>query len=79
MPKDDVKPHDVVLYLGCNVLKTSNLVQTVVDIFKLMDVDFVAVGGASYCCGIQHFKRGDESAARSMSRTTMDNSNKFQP
>ena len=79
VPKDDVKPHDVVLYLGCNVLKTSNLVQTVVDIFKLMDVDFVAVGGASYCCGIQHFQRGDESAARSMSHTTMDNFKKFQP
>jgi len=79
VPEADVKQTDVVLYLGCNVMKTSHLVQTVVDIFKLLEVDFVAVGGASYCCGIQHFQRGDEAAGLSMSKTTVDNFKKFQP
>lgn len=79
VPQADVKPHQVVLYLGCNVLKTAHLVQTVVDIFKLLDVDFVAVGGAAYCCGIQHFQRGDTNSGLSMAATTVANFKKFQP
>ena len=52
-PEDDVKQSGIVLYLGCNVLRTTHLVRTVMDIFKLLDVNFAAVGGKSYCCGIQ--------------------------
>ena len=79
VPKDDVKPAKIVLYLGCNVLRTSHLVNTVVDVFKMLDVDFVAVGGASYCCGIQHFQNGDEKAGRSVAATTVKNFEKFNP
>ena len=78
-PKDNVKPSDIVLYLGCNVLRTTHLVRTVMDIFKLLDVDFTAVGGASYCCGIQHHQRGDEASARSVAQTTAANFRKFEP
>lgn len=78
-PPPDAKPAEVVLYLGCNVLRTSHLVRTVVDIFKLLDVDFVAVGGASYCCGIQHFQNGDDRAGRAMAETTVRNFLRFQP
>ena len=79
VPKGEVKPARVVLYLGCNVLRTAHLVQTVVDIFKLLDVDFVAVGGASYCCGIQHFQNGEDKAAHSIAATKVRNFQKFQP
>ena len=79
IPKGEVKPHQIVLYLGCNVLRTSHLVRTVVDVLKLLDVDFVAVGGASYCCGIQHHQRGDTEAARSVAETTVKGFQKFQP
>ena len=51
IPKGEVKPAKVVLYLGCNVLRTTHLMRTMMDVFKLLDVDFVSVGGASYCCG----------------------------
>lgn len=78
-PKREVKPAQVVLYLGCNVLKTAHLVQTVVDIFKLLEVDFVAVGGASYCCGIQHYNREDDKAGRAMATNTVKNFQKFNP
>ena len=78
-PKGDVKPSEIVLYLGCNVLRTTHLVRTVMDLFKLLDVDFTAVGGASYCCGIQHFQRGDKSSARSVAETTAANFRKFNP
>ena len=78
-PKGDVKPSEIVLYLGCNVLRTTHLVRTVMDVFKLLDVDFTAVGGASYCCGIQHFQRGDTASARSVAETTAANFRKFDP
>ena len=59
-PPDYIKQSDVVLYLGCNVLRTTHMIRTVTDIFKLMGVSYAAVGGKTYCCGIQHFQRGDE-------------------
>jgi len=79
IPKGEVKPVDVVLYLGCNVLRTTHLMRTVMDIFKLLDVNFVSVGGASYCCGIQHHNNGDTAAASSIAATTVQNFKKFQP
>ncbi len=79
VPKDGVKQSDIVLYLGCNVLRTTHLVRTVMDVFKLLEADFTAVGGASYCCGIQHHQRGDEASARSVAQTTASNFRKFQP
>ena len=79
VPKGEVKPTRIVLYLGCNVMRTTHLVRTVVDIFKLLGVDFVAVGGASYCCGIQHFQNGDEDASRSIASTTVQQFQMFKP
>lgn len=79
VPKGEVKPTQVVLYLGCNVLRTTHLMRTVMDVFKLLDVDFVSVGGASYCCGIQHHSNGDTKAASSIAATTVQNFKRFQP
>ena len=79
IPKGEVKPAQVVLYLGCNVLRTTHLMRTIVDIFKLMDLDFVAVGGASYCCGIQHHMKDDKKSAQAIAQTTARNFAKFQP
>ena len=42
-PKGDVKQSDIVLYLGCNVMRTTHLVRTVMDVFKLLDVDFTTL------------------------------------
>jgi hypothetical protein len=78
-PEDDVKQSDIVLYLGCNVLRTTHMIRTVTDIFKLMGVSYAAVGGKTYCCGIQHFQRGDEDAGRSVAATTAANFQKFNP
>jgi Fe-S oxidoreductase len=57
-PPRDGERHDVVLYLGCNVLRTSHMVQTVTRILDLLGVDYAAVGGPTYCCGIQHHQNG---------------------
>ena len=39
-PKDDVKQSDIVLYLGCNVMRTTHLVRTAMDVFKLLKRGF---------------------------------------
>lgn len=78
-PKAGVEPTDVVLYLGCNVLRTTHMIRTVVDIFKLLNLNFVTVGGGAYCCGSQHFQNGDDKTARAMAASTVRNFQKFQP
>ena len=71
--------HDIVLYLGCNVLRTSHMVRTVTAIFDLLGLDYVAVGGPSYCCGIVHHTQGDTDAARGMSQGTIRLFERFSP
>ncbi|MFJ3779996.1 heterodisulfide reductase-related iron-sulfur binding cluster [Streptomyces sp. NPDC090075] len=44
--------YENVLYLGCNILRTPHIAQQVVRVFELLELDFVAVGGVQYCCGI---------------------------
>jgi Fe-S oxidoreductase len=78
-PGRDPEPHRVVLYLGCNVLRTSHLVQTVCAIFDRLGVDYVAVGGVTYCCGIQHHNHGDTAAAQGVSRRTVEHFSKYRP
>ena len=41
--------HRIVLYLGCNVFRTSHMIQTVTAIFDRLGLDYVAVGGPTYC------------------------------
>jgi heterodisulfide reductase subunit D len=71
--------HDILLYLGCNVLRTSHMVQTVTAIFDRLGLDYVAVGGPTYCCGIQHHQQGDTAAAGGMSRRTIELFERFEP
>ncbi len=71
--------HDIVLYLGCNVLRTSHMVRTVTAIFDLLGLDYVAVGGPTYCCGIVHHRQGDTQAARGMNQATVRLFERFSP
>jgi Fe-S oxidoreductase len=71
--------HDIVLYLGCNVLRTSHMVRTVTAIFDRLGLDYVAVGGPAYCCGIVHHGQGDVAAAAGMSRGTIRLFERFSP
>ncbi len=70
-PAKDPEPHKIVLYLGCNVLRTSHMIQTVTDIFDMLGVDYVAVGGPSYCCGIVHSRKGDTELSETMGTNTV--------
>jgi len=62
-PPDDPEAKDLLLYLGCNVLRTAHLVSTVTAVLKAMGFDFNAVGGPAYCCGIIHHMNGAREAS----------------
>src|SRR5262245_5346729 len=71
-PPRDGERHDVVLYLGCNVLRTSHLVQTATAVFDRLGLDYVAAGGPTYCCGIQHHRRGQEASGERYANHTIE-------
>ncbi|MEE8397160.1 MAG: (Fe-S)-binding protein [bacterium] len=73
------RPVDYVLYLGCNVLRTVDLVETVVAVLKSMGVDFVALAGPAHCCGIVHERNGEQAAGRKMLAHTFRNFAAFRP
>lgn len=78
-PRRDAEHHQIVLYLGCNVLRTSHMIQTITAIFDRLGLDYVAVGGPTYCCGIVHHQHGDTAAAGGMSRHTIELFKRFEP
>ncbi|MCI0546617.1 MAG: hypothetical protein L0027_04975 [Candidatus Rokubacteria bacterium] len=78
-PPRDAEPHEIVLYLGCNVLRTAHMVQTVTAVFDRLGLDYVTVGGPTYCCGIVHHQQGDTAAAGGMARHTVELFQRFQP
>lgn len=78
-PGPDPEHHRIVLYLGCNVLRTSHMVRTITAIFDRLGLDYVAVGGPTYCCGIVHHQNGDTAAAGGMSQHTIELLRRFEP
>ncbi|MGH2358731.1 MAG: heterodisulfide reductase-related iron-sulfur binding cluster, partial [Candidatus Limnocylindria bacterium] len=77
----EAKPErkEIVLYLGCNVLRTSHMIRTVTAVFDLLGLDYVIVGGATYCCGIVHHQQGDTDAGAGMSRRTLELFQRWEP
>src|SRR5258705_10792778 len=69
-PPRDGERHDVVLYLGCNVLRTSHLVETVGAGFNRLGLDYVPAGGPTYCCGSHHPRRVREGSGTRYATTT---------
>ena len=78
-PPRDAEHHDIVLYLGCNVLRTSHMIKTVTAIFDRLGLDYVAVGGPTYCCGIVHHQNGDTAASTGMNRRTKELFERYTP
>lgn len=70
-PEELNASHDYVLYLGCNVLRTVNLAESIVAVLEKMGVSFVPAGGMAYCCGIMHHRAGDLSIAEKITSSTL--------
>jgi hypothetical protein len=69
----------IVLYLGCNVLRTSHMIRTATAVFDRLGLDYVAVGGPTYCCGIVHHQQGDAAAGDGMAKRTLQLFERYQP
>jgi Fe-S oxidoreductase len=75
----EVEDREYVLYLGCNVLRTPALIQTVTDVLKRMKVDVAPVGGTANCCGIIHHNQGDKDVASGIGEKTIGALGSFKP
>jgi Fe-S oxidoreductase len=62
-------PVDVLLYMGCNILRTAHLAYEVVAVFQALGIKFTAVTGPQYCCGAVQQRAGDTEGALRISRS----------
>jgi heterodisulfide reductase subunit D len=62
---------DLLLYLGCNILRTAHLARTAVDVLHAMGFDFNVAGGPAHCCGIVHHRNNDPKSARAVAAKSM--------
>ena len=66
------KPPQVVLYTGCNVLKTPHIVLLCLDILDVLGVSYQVMGGPGDCCGVIQFRTGDLQASGRIAYRTTD-------
>ena len=50
---------DVVLYLGCNVMKTPHIALLCMDVLDRIGARYAVFGGPANCCGVLQFRAGD--------------------
>jgi Fe-S oxidoreductase len=68
-----------VVWLGCNVLRTVHIVETLNDILRHIGLDYVMLGGPANCCGVQHARRGEAETGRKLAWNTFGKFDAFQP
>lgn len=73
------RAYDVVLYLGCNILRTPDVAADVVAVFKALDIDFIAVAGVQFCCGVTWDKQGDTAKGQNVSVGTIERLAAYKP
>ena len=76
---EEVAEKELVLYLGCNILRTMHLAETVVDVMHYLGEDFATLGGPANCCGIGHSRRGETEAGDRLTGSTLRKLNAFAP
>lgn len=74
-----VERKQYVVWLGCNVLRTVHIVETLNDILRHLGFDHVMLGGPANCCGVQHARRGDTEVGRKLAWNTFDKFDAFAP
>jgi len=66
----DAPAPEVVLYLGCNVMKTPHIALLCMDVLDRIGARYTVFGGPANCCGVIQFRAGDlETAGRVGSNT----------
>jgi heterodisulfide reductase subunit D len=67
----DAQP-DVVLYLGCNVMKTPHIALLCMDVLDRIGTRYAVFGGPANCCGVIQFRAGDVATGGRVGRNSMD-------
>ena len=49
---ENPNPVDVVLFLGCNGLLRPDIALSLIDIMDMIGINYVALGGTGFCCGM---------------------------
>jgi heterodisulfide reductase subunit D len=60
----DIGPSpDVVMYLGCNILKTPHIALLCLEVLDRLGTRYKVFGGPANCCGVIQFRAGDAKAS----------------
>lgn len=60
---DSGSPPDVVMYLGCNVLKTPHIALLCLEVLDRLGTRYKVFGGPANCCGVIQYRAGDAKAS----------------
>lgn len=71
--------HEIVLMLGCNILRLPHIAREVVRVFEHLELDFVAVGGSQFCCGIPWHKSQDAQTDQKVMQHTVRRIESYRP
>ena len=66
------RAYDIVLYLGCNILRTPDVAADVVAVFRALGLDFIAVAGVQFCCGITWDRFGSVAKGQTVAGLTIE-------
>lgn len=73
------RSYAIVLYLGCNILRTPDIAADVVAVFEALGLDFIAVAGVQFCCGITWDRFGDVGKGQNVSSNTIQRLASYNP
>lgn len=73
------RAYDYLLYLGCNILRTPYIARDIVTVFGALRLDFAAVGGVQFCCGIPWEQNDDTSESTKVGRRTLARISDYRP
>lgn len=76
---EPTRSYDVVLYLGCNVLRTPDIARQAIRVFEALGVDFIAVAGVQFCCGIPWARAGERGRGERIGARTLARLGSYQP
>lgn len=62
---------DVVMYLGCNVLKTPHIALLCLEVLDRIGTRYTVFGGPANCCGVIQFRAGDTATAGRIGGSTV--------
>jgi Fe-S oxidoreductase len=68
---DEGPPPEVVLYLGCNVMRTPHIALLCMDVLDRIGARYKVSGGPANCCGVIQFRAGDVKTAGRVSTNTV--------